>query len=210
MNGHSVFIVDDDISVLKSLSRLLLAHGYRAITFGSAQEFLSSKSYRHAGPSCMVLDVRLPGINGIDLHREFLEKGISLPVIFITGHGDIPMGVQAMKRGAVDFLTKPFVEDDLVSAIRRAIEKDIKIKKARNQADKVTKLVNTLTAQERVVLSWVITGSLNKQIARQLGITEKTVKVHRGRVMQKMQAGSVAELVRLCQKADIPAAKRSA
>jgi FixJ family two-component response regulator len=208
MKNPLVFVVDDDQGVRKSLERLLRSHGFTAELFGSAQEFLKSNSCKHQGPCCLVLDVRMPGLSGIDLHQEFIAKDISLPVIFITGHGDIPMGVKAMKRGAVDFLPKPFDERDLLAAIDRAIDRDIQVKKAKGQALRITRLYNTLTPQEQVVLTWVITGMLNKQIGRELGITEKTVKVHRGRVMQKMEARSVAELVRMCQKASIKAAKK--
>lgn len=209
MKSPLVFIVDDDHGVRKSLERLLRSHGFISEAFCSAQEFLESNRFKNQGPCCLILDVRMPGLSGIDLHQEFIAKDISLPVIFITGHGDIPMGVKAMKRGAVDFLPKPFDERELVAAINKAIDKDVAVKKSKGQSVRVTRVYKTLTPQEQVVLSWVITGMLNKQIGRELGITEKTIKVHRGRVMQKMQAKSVAELVRMCQKGGIAAARKS-
>lgn len=205
-----VFVVDDDVSVRKSLQRLLRANGFASETFVSAQEFLDSGRYKNQGNCCLVLDVRMPGLSGMDLYQEFLQRGIGIPVVFITGHGDIPMGVKAMKQGAVDFLPKPFEEKDLIAAIGRALEKDAAQKKSKNAEKKVNRLVDTLTPQERVVLTWVITGMLNKQIARELGITEKTVKVHRGRLMHKMNARSVAELVRLCQTAGVEPARKKA
>jgi len=196
-----VFIVDDDASVRKSLERLIKSVGFKVELFASAEEFLERKPYR--GPNCLVLDVRMPGLSGIDLQKELARKNISLPIIFITGHGDIPMGVKAMKGGAVDFLPKPFDDKDLLSAIDQAIDKDVQRRKEDAVKAKIQRRVNTLTPREYEVLTWVITGMLNKQIASKLGVGEKTIKVHRGRVMQKMQVLSVAELVRLAQIAEI-------
>ncbi|MCK9554379.1 response regulator [bacterium] len=200
-----IFIVDDDPSVRKGLKRLVKSAGLRAEVSASAEEFLQSEPYD--GPCCLILDVCMPGQGGIDLQKELAEKGFLLPVIFITGHGNIPMGVQAMKDGAVDFLPKPFDEEDLLSAIDRAIEKDIRIRKDRSEKKEIQHRIDALTSREYDVLRWVITGMLNKQIASKMAITEKTVKVHRGRVMQKMRVVSVAELVRLAEKAGITPAR---
>ncbi len=194
-----VFVVDDDLSVLKSLRVLLAACGFRVEAFSSAQEFLGS--YRDYVPGCIVLDICLPGLNGIELQRTLSEQGLSLPIIFITGHGDIPMGVQAMKSGAVDFLPKPFTDRALLEAIDRAMEKSRSDNAVRSELAGIRKRLATLTPRETEVLEHVVAGKLNKQIAADLGIAEKTVKVHRGRVMQKLQARSVAELVRIAEKA---------
>ncbi len=201
------FIVDDDPSVRKGLERLIKSAGFKVETFASAEEFLERKPYR-GGPSCLVLDVSMPGLSGIDLQKELTRKGMSLPIIFITGHGNIPMSVKAMKNGAVDFLPKPFNDKELLSAIDRAIDKDIEKLKKHSETAKIQRRINTLTPREYDVLRWVITGMLNKQIAAKLKVTEKTVKVHRGRVMQKMRVLSVAELVRLTQKCGIAPAKK--
>ncbi len=201
------FIVDDDPSVRKGLERLIKSAGFKVETFASAEEFLECKPYR-GGPSCLVLDVSMPGLSGIDLQKELTRKGMSLPIIFITGHGNIPMSVKAMKNGAVDFLPKPFNDKELLSAIDRAIDKDIEKLKKHSETAKIQRRINTLTPREYDVLRWVITGMLNKQIAAKLKVTEKTVKVHRGRVMQKMRVLSVAELVRLTQKCGIAPAKK--
>ena len=200
-----VFVADDDLSVRKGLERLIKSVGLKVETFASAEEFLQRRPYRE-GPSCLVLDVRMPGLSGIDLQNELTRKDIFLPIIFITGHGDIPMSVKAMKNGAVDFLPKPFDDKTLLSAIDRAIDKDVERRKEHAEKAKIQRRVNTLTPREYEVLRWVITGMLNKQIASQLKVTEKTIKVHRGRLMQKMQVVSVAELVRLAQKCGIPPA----
>jgi FixJ family two-component response regulator len=197
-----VFIADDDHSVRKGLERLIKSAGFKVETFASAEEFLQHKPYRLC-PSCLVLDVRMPGLSGIDLQKELIQKGTSIPIIFITGHGNIPMSVKAMKNGAVDFLPKPFDDKELLSAIDRAIDKSIQIRKNEAEKANIQRRVNTLTPREYECLCWVITGMLNKQIAPKLGVTEKTIKVHRGRVMHKMQAASVADLVRLAQKCGI-------
>ncbi len=201
-----VFIADDDPSVRKGLERLIKSVGFKVETFASSEEFLQRK--RYSGPSCLVLDVRMPGLSGIDLQKELAQKGISLPIIFITGHGNIPMSVKAMKDGAVDFLPKPFDDKELLSAIDRAIDKDVEKRKDEAEKTKIERRVTSLTPREYQVLRWVITGMLNKQIASQLKVTEKTIKVHRGRVMQKMQVISVAELVRLTQKCGITPAQK--
>jgi FixJ family two-component response regulator len=205
--SRMTFIVDDDPSVRKGLERLIKSAGYKVETFASAEEFLERKPYR-GGPSCLVLDVSMPGLSGIDLQKELTRKGMSLPIIFITGHGNIPMSVKAMKNGAVDFLPKPFNDKELLSAIDRAIDKDTEKLKKHSEKAKIRRRINTLTPREYDVLRWVITGMLNKQIAAKLRVTEKTVKVHRGRVMQKMRVLSVAELVRLTQKCGIAPAKK--
>lgn len=202
----TVFVIDDDGSVRRGLERLIKSVGFKVETFASAEEFLQRKPY--SGSSCLVLDVRMPGLSGMDLQKELAQKEISLPIIFITGHGDIPMSVKAMKGGAVDFLPKPFDEKNLLPAIAKGIDRDIQRRREHAEKAKIQRRVNTLTPREHQVLRWVITGMLNKQIANKLSITEKTVKVHRGRLMKKMGVVSVAELVRLAQKARITPPKK--
>jgi FixJ family two-component response regulator len=197
----TVFVIDDDPSVRKSLARLLKSLGFDAETFASAELFLARKHYDGIG--CIVLDVQMPGLSGMDLQDELSRADYSMPIIFITGHGNIPMSVQAMKRGAVDFLPKPFDDEELVQAVKKAIEKDRIAKAERAEVHDVLRRIEQLTPREHDVLRCVITGMLNKQIALQLGIAEKTVKVHRGRVMEKLGVDSVAELVRLAEKANI-------
>src|SRR5208337_2304555 len=196
---HVVFVVDDDLSVLKSLRRLLSVCGFRVETFSSAQEFL--RDYQDNVPGCLVLDICLPGLNGFELQRALAEQGHALPIIFITGHGDIPMSVQAMKAGAVDFLPKPFTDQALLEAIKQALDKSRGNDAVRSELAGIGKRLATLTPRETEVFKHVVTGKLNKQIAADLGIAEKTVKVHRGRVMQKLQVQSVAELVLISEKA---------
>ena len=196
-----VFIVDDDASVRKSLVRIIESLGYMVEAFSSAEGFMD-REY-HDGPSCLILDVRMPGKSGIDLQKELAARDIDLPIIFITGHGNIPMSVRAMKDGAVDFLTKPFEEKQLLAAIDQAVERDIERRKKQEEKDEIKQKLLTLTPREYQVLRWVITGMLNKQVAYELGVTEKTIKVHRSRVMHKMRVESVAELVRLSQKVGI-------
>jgi FixJ family two-component response regulator len=196
-----VFVVDDDASVRKSLARLISDAGYTVQTFASAREFLARPP--SAGPSCVVLDVRMPGLTGLDLQQTLASAAHEIPIIFITGHGDISMSVKAMKDGAVDFLTKPFAGKDLLEAIQRAVAKDRQDIRAEARTDEIRGRVNLLTPRESQVFALVVTGMLNKQIAAELGVGEKTVKVHRARVMEKMRAGSVAELVRLADGAGI-------
>jgi FixJ family two-component response regulator len=197
----TVYIIDDDASVLTSLKRLIESAGFHVETFSAADEFLKQKHSKD--PSCLVLDVRLPGIDGFTLQNKLSKRNIALPIIFITGHGDIPMGVKAMKKGAVDFLPKPFDDKELLFAIEQAILKSKKKHKQEQEISHIKSLVSAISPREYEVMRWVIAGLLNKQIARKMGITEKTVKVHRGRVMKKMQVGSVVELFGLLEKVGI-------
>ena len=200
-----VFVVDDDLSVREAIKSLIRSVGLRVETFGTAQEFL--KSARPDAPGCVVLDVRLPGLSGLDLQRELAANGINLPVIFITGHGDIPMSVRAMKAGALEFLTKPFRDQDLLDAIQQALERDRGARQQRLETAELRERFDSLTAREREVMGLVVSGLLNKQIAGELGTSEVTIKIHRSQVMKKMGAGSLAELVRMTEKLGIPAAK---
>ena len=197
----TVFVIDDDASVRKSLSRLLRSAGYTAETFSSAEEFLRREHFDGVG--CILLDVRMPGLSGMDLQEKLNKADYPMPIVFITGHGDIPMTVEAMKKGAVDFLTKPFDDEGLLQALRAAIEKDRKGRVEYTEVHEIRRLIELLTPRENEILRYVVTGMLNKQIALELGIAEKTVKVHRGRVMEKLGVDSVAELVRLAEKAGI-------
>ena len=197
----SVFVVDDDPSVRKSLTRLIESAGYTVEAFASAGDFL--KAATAVGPCCLVLDVRMPGMTGLDLQRTLAQAVHRIPIVFVTGQGDIPMTVTAMKAGAVDFLTKPFAARDLLDAVHRAVEKDTRNLGTEARSRSLHARVETLTPRERQVFALVVTGMLNKQIAAQLGVVEKTVKVHRARVMDKMRAGSFAELVRLADAAGV-------
>ena len=196
-----VFVIDDDASMRDAVSRLLNAVGLTVQTFASAREFLAGRL--PDVPGCAVLDVRLPGLSGLDLQREMVERGIHIPVIFITGHGDIPMSVQAMKAGAVEFLTKPFRDQDLLDAVRSGIQLDRQGRKERAELAELRDGLRQLTPREREVMSLVVAGLLNKQIALRLGTSEKTIKIHRSHVMQKMRADSLADLVRMSQKLSI-------
>ena len=197
-----VFVVDDDASLRHALTNLLRSVGLRVETFGSAREFLAGP--RPDAPGCVVLDVRLPGLSGLDLQRELAAAQIDLPIIFITGYGDIPMTVQAMKAGAVEFLTKPFRDQDLLDAIQQALERDRVAWRQRAALAAVRQCYDRLTPREREVMRLVVAGLLNKQIAAELGTSEIMVKVHRGQVMRKMQAASVADLVRMAAQLRIP------
>ena len=196
-----VFVVDDDASMRDAISRLLNAVGLTVQTFASARAFLNRRL--PDVPGCVVLDVRLPGLSGLDLQREMVERGIHIPVVFITGHGDIPMSVQAMKAGAVEFLTKPFRDQDLLDAVRSGILLDRKEREERAELAELRDCVRQLTQREQEVMSLVVSGLLNKQIALQLGTSEKTIKIHRSQVMRKMRANSLADLVRMSQKIGI-------
>jgi FixJ family two-component response regulator len=206
--GTKVFVVDDDASVRKALVRLFHSAGLEAESFASAREFRARGSCDQ--PSCLVLDVRMPELTGPDLQRELKEAGDEIPVIFLTGHGDVPMTARAMKVGAVDVLTKPVNDDDLLKAVHIAVERDGAARAERQEVEALRRRLDQLTRREREVLSLVIAGLLNKQIAGELGTTQRTVKVHRGRVMRKMQVASVAELVRVAERLDIAPASSSA
>jgi FixJ family two-component response regulator len=200
-----VFVVDDDPAVGLSLKRLAKSVGLEAETFTSAQEFL--RTQRPDRPGCLVLDIRMPGLSGLDLQQELLDAKIDLPIIFITGHGDIPMSVRAMKAGAVEFLTKPFRDQDLIDAIQHAIKKHIAARQERVKINEYHFLYDSLTPREREVFPLVAVGLLNKQIAAQLGASEKTIKVHRGQVMHKMKAESLAHLIRIAQRLGLSSPK---
>lgn len=201
MSGR-VFIVDDDPSVRKGLTRLLGSHGFDVEVFPCACEFLKAQSDR-PWPSCILLDLKMPHMDGLELQQELDKHGFCMPIVFLTGHGDIPTSVRAIKGGAIDFLTKPVDEQDLLDAIRRALAEDKEHHVQQTEKETVLACVRELTARECEVLRHVIAGRPNKHIAHSLGIAEKTVKVHRGRVMEKMAADSVADLVRLAEKAGI-------
>lgn len=200
-----VFVIDDDESVRRALRRLIHSIGLQVELFGSAQEFLQRP--RPDVPSCMILDVRLPGISGLDFQRRLAESKIDIPIIFITGHGDIPMTVRAMKAGAVEFLPKPFNDQDLIDATHQALERDRVRRQQEAEVATLRERFESLTPREQEVLPWVISGLLNKQIAAEIGTAEATVKVHRSQLMHKMGAESLADLVRMAEKIGIPVKK---
>ena len=202
-----VFVVDDDASVREAVERLVRSAGLRVEAFASAEEFLTRP--KPDAPSCLVLDVQLPDLSGLDLQRRMADASNDIPIVFITGHGDIPTTVRAMKAGAVEFLTKPLVEGDLLESIRHAIARDRADRRHHADTADLRARFASLTPREEEVMAWVVTGLLNKQIARELGISEETVKVHRGHAMRKMQAGSVAELVRMSERLGIPHLRNS-
>ncbi len=202
-----VFVVDDDPSVRRAIKRLVESVGLQIEVFGSAQEFLLGK--RSDVPSCLVLDIRLPGISGLDFQQELTEANIRIPIIFITAHGDIPMTVRAMKAGAVEFLTKPFRDQDLLDAIQSALERDRNRRQREAEIAALRERFELLTSREREVVVRVVSGMLNKQIAAEIGTAENTVKVHRSRAMEKMQAQSLADLVKMMERLQPPPTKSS-
>ncbi|HYL11710.1 MAG TPA: response regulator transcription factor [Terriglobales bacterium] len=200
-----VFVVDDDPSVRRAIKRLIGCVGLQVELFGSAQEFLASKVPNV--PSCLVLDIRLPGISGLNLQHQLAKANIQIPIIFITAHGDIPMTVRAMKAGALEFLTKPFRDQDLLDAIQLALERDRSRRRQEAELAALRERFELLSPREREIVAMVVSGMLNKQIAAQIGTAENTVKVHRSRAMEKMQANSLADLVKMIQRLQVSPSK---
>jgi FixJ family two-component response regulator len=200
-----VYVVDDDPSVRKALERLFRSIGYECISFSSATEFLAGK--RRDAPACLVLDVRLPGLSGLDLQRQMAEANMLIPIVFLTGHGDVPLSVRAMKAGAVDFLTKPFHEQDLLDAVRSALDRNRASKLHESETSTLHQRYETLTPREREVFVLIVTGRLNKQAAAELGTSERTIKAHRHQVMEKMQAESPAELGAMAERLGLTTSK---
>jgi FixJ family two-component response regulator len=200
---YMVFVIDDDPSVRKSLTRLLRSADYQSEAFGSANDFLARSP--HPGPTCVIVDVRMPGLNGLDFQQALIQRRRDEQLIFVTGHGSIPMCAQVMKAGAVDFLPKPFKPGELLKCVERALSRSTEQRRRASEKKEALRLLDLLTPREFEVMQLVITGMLNKQIGGDLGMAEKTVKVHRGRVMQKLGVTSVADLVRLAQRAGVSA-----
>jgi FixJ family two-component response regulator len=201
--GGTVFLVDDDEALRRATARLLVAHGFDVRAFASAEEFVSAFDPEASG--CLLLDMRMPGQSGLDLQRSLVERGAALPIVFLTGHADVPTSVHAMKRGAIDFLEKPVREDQLVEALGRALARDAELRTARAELARLRRRYEALTPREREVLAEVVAGQLNKQAANALGIAERTVKLHRARVLEKMRAESLADLVRMATRLGIGA-----
>lgn len=207
-SSPTVFLVDDDSSVRESLNLLLSSAGYDVKPFASAKDFLDAERGT-SGPACLVLDVKMPGLSGLDLQKELKSRNCMIPIVFITGHGDIPMSVQAMKKGAVDFLPKPFEDDDLLDAVKEALLRDLQVRAASDERKISMQRLESLTTREHEVLRYLISGMLNKQIACELKISERTVKAHRKQVLDKMGVNSIAQLVRLTEKIGVKPADLS-
>lgn len=201
MSEPTIFIIDDDSSVRQALTRLLMAAGMNTESFASAKDFLATAKYKV--PGCIVLDVKMPGMTGPELHEKLREDEVQMPIIFLSAHGDVPTTAKAMKKGAIDFLTKPVDRDNLLTAIHLSLAKDLENRILRTERSAIHNRIKTLTPREHEIMTYVITGMLNKQIAGELNISEETVKIHRGHVKKKLAIVSVAELVRLCEKVGI-------